>query len=558
MGFLSGAPDSVKLAAPVFVMLCTAHHLAGQTALQQGLKALEAGDATTARTHLRTAVEQQPSSSKAHNSLGIALSRTGALALAAEEFRTAVRLAPRFPAALYNLGITLSSLGQHSAAIGSLRSALAIKPDFPEALQALAVALSAEGDIPAATEVLQTAVTAWPAMATAHNQLGTLYLQQGNEPLAVFHARRAAELAPSSAEFATSLGIALRTSGESAEASEVLRRAVSLDRSSPLALRTLALTLQDRGDLEGATRHLRELVSIRPSAEHFADLGYVLLRSDRLIQATENLRKAINLSPLSARPHYLLARSLSLSGDSVAALKEYGVTSGLSPENPDYRLQYGSALARVDPQAALVELRGAVKLYSGNEASRLGTHPDPLVSAHYALGTVLLRLGDQLEADRHFRRAEGLRSLEHSRAQSVVLLNRGIEQLNEGATAEAIQSFHRCLVLAPEFPEALHMLATAHAARGQWTQANEAFIAALKQRPEDPQIRLNFGRALITQGDLLGSIPELEAIIALDSAHVEARCLLAESLARLGRQRRSRIEFRRATDLGTCKPITSP
>ena len=558
MGFLSGTPDSVRLAAPAFLLLCTAHHVSGQTALQQGLEALRAGDAAAARIHLRTAVEQQPSSPKAHNSLGIALSRTGAFALAAEEFRTAVRLDPRYSAALYNLGITLSSLGQHSAGIGSLRSALAIQPDFSEALQALATALAAEGDIPAATEALQTAVKTWPAMATAHNQLGTLYLKEGNEPLAVFHIRRAAELEPSSAEFATSLGVALRKSGESAEASEVLRHAVSLDRSSPLALRTLAFTLQDRGDFEGSTRHLRELVSIRPSAKHFADLGYALLRSDRLIQATENLRKAINLSPVSARPHYLLARSLSLRGDSVAALKEYGVASGLSPQNPDYRLQYGSALARLDPQAALVELRAAVRLYSGNEASRLGIHPDPLVSAHYALGSVLLRSGDQPEADRHFRRAEELRSSEHSRAQSVVLLNRGIEQLNEGATAEAIQSLRRCLVLAPEFPEALHMLATAHVARGQWTQANEAFIAALKQRPEDPQIRLNFGRGLITQGDLHGSIRELEAIIALDPGHVEARCLLAETLARLGRQNLSRIEFRRATELGTCKPVTSP
>lgn len=558
MGFLSYISDFVRLAMAAFLAVCITHQAAGQTALQRGLAALRDGDASAARAYLRTAVREQPSSPTARNSLGIALSRTGAWAPAVEEFRTAVHLDPQYPEALFNLGIALSSIGQHSEGIASLRSALAIRPEFPEAVQALAVALAARGDAAAATEALQAALENGPASASAHGQLGSLYMQEGNEPLAVFHARKAADLEPNSAEFATNLGITLQRTGEVAEASDVLRRAVSLDRSSPLALRTLALTLQDRGAYESATRHLRELVSLQPSARHFADLGYALLRSDRLIEAKKKLRRAIHLSPESSRPHYLLARSLELTGESGAALREYGLASSLSPENPDYRLQYGSALARVDPQAAAVELREAVRLYAADDESRRGTNPDPLVSAHFALGSALLKLGDQQGAKRHFRQAEELRSLEHSRLQSLVLLNRGIELLNDGDLGEAIHILRRCLALAPQFPEGLHMLATAYAAVGQWTRAGEAFAAALEQRPDDPQIRLSFGRSLLAQGELRGAILELEAVIASDPGHARARCLLAESLARLGQRERAGIEFRRAAELGTCELPTGP
>jgi serine/threonine-protein kinase len=94
---------------------------------------------------LSAALSARPSSSAAHDNLGIVLHNQGKLDEAIAEYRTAIRLKPDDTDAHNNLGNELTNQGKLDEAIAEYRTAIRLKPDFAEPHTGLGGALQELG-----------------------------------------------------------------------------------------------------------------------------------------------------------------------------------------------------------------------------------------------------------------------------------------------------------------------------------------------------------------------------------------------------------------------------
>ncbi|HET7229131.1 MAG TPA: hypothetical protein VFJ16_03980 [Longimicrobium sp.] len=139
---------------------------------------------------------------------------------------------------------------------------------------------------------------------------------------------------------------ALEQVGDSAGATQALARTLQEDLAFWAAHRRLAQRAADRGDAAAALAEMALTVELAPQE---ADLRYehaaLLMLSQQLDPAVAELRKAIELDPWYAQPHYLLA----LLNDQ----------SQVVPEALDHYRHFLALAARDDPRRANAEGRVA-------------------------------------------------------------------------------------------------------------------------------------------------------------------------------------------------------
>jgi tetratricopeptide (TPR) repeat protein len=113
---------------------------------QQGLAALQRGDAAAAVPPLQAAVKLAPPHFLAHVQLGDAFLALNQPAAAAEAYRRAAELEPTVPEARIGLAEALLKSGQIDAAEEVLRQGVAAQPDSPELNFSLGLLLQNRGD----------------------------------------------------------------------------------------------------------------------------------------------------------------------------------------------------------------------------------------------------------------------------------------------------------------------------------------------------------------------------------------------------------------------------
>lgn len=113
--------------------------------LMYGNKALRAGNLEAAARRYAQAVEANPDSADAHQSMASVLLRLDDRPRAIEHFSTALALRPDSPSLHYNLGTALVDAGQRDQAIRHFTAALELAPDYNNARFNLANALGQAG-----------------------------------------------------------------------------------------------------------------------------------------------------------------------------------------------------------------------------------------------------------------------------------------------------------------------------------------------------------------------------------------------------------------------------
>lgn len=107
----------------------------------------EDGDLDAAMRYGRHAVDCNPNSAQAHNSLGLLDLSIGFLEAAAGEFRTSARVDPIFVSPVLNLSDTLMLLDQKSEALAVAKKATEIEPDSALTLAGLGLILMQNGNL---------------------------------------------------------------------------------------------------------------------------------------------------------------------------------------------------------------------------------------------------------------------------------------------------------------------------------------------------------------------------------------------------------------------------
>ncbi len=143
------------------------------------------------------------------------------------------------------------------------------------------------------------------------------------------------------------------------EAVDKLEEAAQLDPRSPRIWDSLGLALDMQGEMERAREEFEKAVVLnrtlpQPSPWPPQDLGYLLLRMDKLQDAEANLREAIRYDAQLSEAHYHLGRVLEKEGRNPEAIEEYSraITLDKTSAEPCYSLASLYRKLQRNPEAA--------------------------------------------------------------------------------------------------------------------------------------------------------------------------------------------------------------
>ncbi|MCE5310811.1 MAG: tetratricopeptide repeat protein, partial [Acidobacteriales bacterium] len=143
------------------------------------------------------ALKLNPSDSRAHYNLGIALAMTGRFSEAIARYERALEINPDFAEVHNNLGVALARTGKVDEAIAHYRKALDLNPEMAEFHTNLGVALVWKGKADEAVAQFERALAANPESVDAHRNLGNaFYYLRGNSLAALAQWREVLRLRP--------------------------------------------------------------------------------------------------------------------------------------------------------------------------------------------------------------------------------------------------------------------------------------------------------------------------------------------------------------------------
>lgn len=257
----------------------------------------------------RDSVSRRPQNARAHNNLGIALSKQNRWEESAVQFEEAVRLQPKHPDAYNNLGCNLTRLGRYAEAVTVLGEAVRMKPDYAQAHQNLGEALSHLGRFNEAIENYQTALRLHLDLPETHAQLGHALAQIGRAQEAIAACEQTLKLDPGNASAHNDLGIALAQTGRLPEATAQFERVVQLDPNFADARNNFGNMLLLGGQPDLAVAQYRAVLRLQPShAPAHNNLGEALARTGRAKEAMVEFEAALLIDPTYAAAQRNLER----------------------------------------------------------------------------------------------------------------------------------------------------------------------------------------------------------------------------------------------------------
>lgn len=266
-------------------------------------------------------------------------------------------------------------------------------------------------------------------------------------------------------------GLAAYKLGDRPTAEGELLRAAALNKSDPLAHLWLGYLYSDQSRYEQAVPQLQAVLSLRADdADALFTLGNAYAHLGR--QRTAEL---VETAPDGGRTWQMAAEQCRLRGDEAKALDLYRAAYARRPD--------------------LVELRDAVRQLHGSIE-------EP--ADHAAVGGPGSRREDQL-----YRQAHSYESLARTT----------FEQLGR---------------VAPDSYRAHQMIAAAHAAAGQSSEAIAEYSAVLDRKPDLSSVNESIGSEYLKLGKAAEAAKYFRAEIALQPGRSRAQVGLAQALALLG------------------------
>ena len=211
------------------------------------------------------ALHLKPDDIAAHNNLGIALKKQGALTSAIASYNKALELNPNYTDAYNNLGNALREKGDLAEAIASYNKALELNPNYTDAHNNLGIALKELGDVGAAIASYNKALELNPNYTDAHFNLGNAFQDQGEFTAAISSYNTALRLKPNDPETHNNLGNALREQGELNAAITAYNRALQLNPNNPETLNNLGTALKEQGELNAAITAYNRALELNPN-----------------------------------------------------------------------------------------------------------------------------------------------------------------------------------------------------------------------------------------------------------------------------------------------------
>lgn len=157
------------------------------------------------------------------------------------------------------------------------------------------------------------------------------------------------------------------------QAETAANKALALDNRLPDAYNALAGVKQHQGDLAGAERDLRQAIELNPNyAEGRNHLSFFLMQVGRVEESLAEMKKVMELEPLSVRYNWTLALRFFHARDYDRAIKQYEATLELDPNDAYTHELLGDAFEQKGrQQEAIAEWSKGLALRGDNELALL-------------------------------------------------------------------------------------------------------------------------------------------------------------------------------------------
>jgi tetratricopeptide (TPR) repeat protein len=338
---------------------------------------------------------------------------------------------------VYARALDLQRAGDESGALALLWQASGLAPHDPEVQNRLGEALARLGALDAAVEAFGRALSARPDFPKAANNLMLSLVQAGRGPEALQRGAALVAAAPRDADRHVALGLALSEQDVDA-AIAAFRRALALAPRHALARYNLALVLQRADRLPEAADELRRAIDIEPRPEAHYSLGVISWHRGDLDAAERSLRAAVQSEPRYAAAFFTLG----------AVLKE-----------------------RRDWAGSSAALRRAIAL-----------QPD-LTGAYVTLARVLQLSGDEAGARTTLATGERLRRETQQVHEALVWTAVAMRKLEAGDVLGAIDDLRRATSVSETYAPAHYQLGRAFQRLAQHDAARAAFARAHRLNP---------------------------------------------------------------------------
>jgi len=456
---------------------------------------------------------------------GNLLKHSGKFEEAAAAYHRCTELNPDFSWYHHNLGEVLAKLGQRDGAEKSYRRACELNPNSAWSWHNLGEVLEQEGNLDEAVAAYRKAVEIYPDFYEFYNSLGKGLCLQGQLDESISCLRRAIELDSESALPYQNLWEALARQGRLDEGIECLRHAIDLNPGDGELYLKLAEALQGKNELAEAVGYYRKAIQLKPDFHWlYYKLGTALATQGQWEEAIAAYSKAAELEPGSAIVHHYLGHTLSIVQRWDEAIASYRKALDIVPDAAIVYQHLGDALT------ALGRWDQAVGAYRNS----VEIEPNSLEAQDH-LGFALYQLGGYEEAIAAYRKA-----LEVSPNSDVVNFHLGdalwargrVQPLQKDIEADldaAVNCYRRSIELNPNNLEVCQK--------------------ALEIQPDDPELYLQFGKALAQQNQLEGASVQYRHAVELNPELWEAHHYLGEALVKLGRCEEAIASCRKAIKL---------
>ena len=238
------------------------------------------------------------------------------------------------------------------------------------------------------------------------------------------------------------------------------------------------------------------------------------------VRAEQQARAILSRAPNDPRAILILGSARRRQGDAKGAHTLLAPLAKAFPRAANTHYELGLSLADLGQgEIAAAALRHAT-----------GLNPD-LAEAWRALGDLLFRAGDAEGADAAFA------GLARASIRDPALRQAG-QALLEGRIAEAQHSLRERLLIQPDHPEALRMMAEALSRSEQFADAEVLLARCLELDPDYDGARFSYAEALFHQQKAAQAIPHVERLLAVAPRDPAYLNILAGCLALVGEDQR--------------------
>ncbi|MGQ9649967.1 MAG: tetratricopeptide repeat protein [Phycisphaerae bacterium] len=257
------------------------------------------------------------------------------------------------------------------------------------------------------------------------------------------------------------------------------------------AHQALASHLIDQNRVDDAVEHARQAVELDPENYKVRiTYGEALSRQNDTAEAISQFNRALAIKPDSAEAHNGLGMAYGVTGQWQEASRHFEAALESQPHSPEILFNLGTAYLYANQFVKSLTCLSEVSRYRPDNPQVA----DRLAQTHFAWGQALARENRLNDALLHFEKAVTLRPDEPQAHNALAYAYMGL-----GQTDEAINAFRKVVALAPKHVDSYCRLAELYLHKGQSELAAEAYQTALHIDPQNTQARAGLETAQKTQ-----------------------------------------------------------